>query len=268
MYNYYALYKLLLCKRKEASSEQMKLNGRLMMIVNKIPYCRILTDVGTDHAYIPIYAVMNGLCEKALALDLRTGPLKMADGNIRRYKLENSIETRLGNGLEPVLPSECDVIVVAGMGGLLMTDILSASVEKAQKAQLLLLQPNNAADALRKWLYENGFDIIEEELVLDAGKLYCMISAKWTGVAVIKDEFAYFIGERLLEGKDPLLQSYFSRKLKELEVIIEGRSRSDPDKSRDAAGMSGMDTAACIYIRNRLLDYIANNSLKGGDSSW
>lgn len=226
------------------------------MIVNKIPNCRILTDIGTDHAYIPIYAVMNNLCEKALAADLRIGPLKMAHANIAQYGLENSIETRLGNGLEPILLSECDVIVVAGMGGLLIADILSVSVEKAKKAQMLLLQPNNAADTLRKWLYENGFDIIKEELVLDAGKLYCVISSKWTGVTVKKDEFAYYIGEKLLEGKDPLLQSYLSRKLKELETIIEGRSRSNPDKGHDAAGMSGMDTAACIYIRNRLYTLI------------
>lgn len=240
----------------------MKLNDRLMMIADKIPHCRTVADVGTDHAYIPIYAVKNTLCDKALAVDLRSGPLKIAYTNIKRYGLENDIETRLGNGLEPILHSECDVIVIAGMGGQLIRDILSASIQKAQKAQLLLLQPNNAADALRKWLYESGFDIVDEMLAMDAGKLYCLISAKWTGMMIKKDEFTYFIGEKLFEGNEHLLQSYLTKKMKELEVIIAGRSRSDPDKDGEATGMTGMDTATCIYIRNRLFGYLTRRGRK------
>ncbi len=236
----------------------MKLNDRLKMIADKIPHCRTLIDVGTDHAYIPIYAMKNGLCEKALAVDLRAGPLKMAYDNIRRVQLENNIETRLGSGLEPILHEECDVIVIAGMGGNLIKKILLISFEKVQKAQLLLLQPNNAANVLRKWLYESGFEIVEETLVLDAGKLYCLMSAKWTGRIVEKGHFEYYIGEKLFTGNDPLLRRYLSKKLNELEVIIAGRDRSDPAKGREDKGMAGLDTATCIDIRNRLREYMEN----------
>lgn len=236
----------------------MKLNDRLKMIADKIPHCRTLIDVGTDHAYIPIYAMKNGLCEKALAVDLRAGPLKMAYDNIKRVQLENNIETRLGNGLEPILHEECDVIVIAGMGGILIKKILLISFEKVQKAQLLLLQPNNAANVLRKWLYESGFEIVEETLVLDAGKLYCLLSTKWTGRVVEKGHFAYYIGEKLFTGNDPLLRRYLSKKLNELEVIIAGRDRSDPAKGSEVKGMTGLDTATCIDIRNRLHDYMEN----------
>jgi tRNA (adenine22-N1)-methyltransferase len=97
----------------------MKLNKRLMMIAGKIPKCHTLADIGTDHAYIPIYAVKNQLCEKALAADLREGPLKMALENIRRCGTADKIEIRLGNGLEPIIYNEIDVIVVAGMVDLL-----------------------------------------------------------------------------------------------------------------------------------------------------
>jgi tRNA (adenine22-N1)-methyltransferase len=239
----------------------MKLNERLTMIAANIPNCRILTDVGTDHAYIPIYAVKNYLCEKAIAVDLREGPLNIANKNIKRRGLENSIETRQGNGLEPISLSESDVIVIAGMGGSLIRDILSAATEKVQKARLMLLQPNNAADALRKWLYESGFSIVEEKLALDAGKLYCLICAKWTGSAEKGDEFAYYIGEKLFKGNDPLLQRYLNKKLKELEVIIEGRSRAQKERNFEASGVTGMDTAVCIEIRNRLFDYIAKSKL-------
>ena len=99
----------------------LKLNARLEMIAERIPKCRILADVGTDHAYIPIYAVKNGYCRKSLAVDLREGPLGMASANIKRYGLGEFIETRLGNGLEPITLDECDVVVIAGMGGSLIT---------------------------------------------------------------------------------------------------------------------------------------------------
>lgn len=240
----------------------MKLSERLATIAELIPRCGILSDIGTDHAFIPIFAVENGLCERAIAADLRKGPLEMAEANIRRHGLESRIELRLGNGLEPVRPEECDVIVIAGMGGLLIRDILSSAHEKSNRASLLLLQANNAVDALRKWLYENGYEVLEEKLISDAGKLYSLIKSKWTGVPAIKGEFELYIGERIFEGNDVLLGMYLQKKLKELEVIIEGRSRSDPEKNRYTNEDSVMDTATCIRIRDRLAEYLGKSGLQ------
>jgi tRNA (adenine22-N1)-methyltransferase len=240
----------------------MKLSGRLGAIAELIPKCGILSDIGTDHAYIPIFAVENKLCERALAADLRKGPLEMAEANIRKHGLESRIELRLGNGLEPIRPEECDVIVMAGMGGLLIRDILSSEPDKTNHASLLLLQANNAVDALRKWLYENGYDILEEKLISDAGKLYSLIKSKWTGVPVAKDEFDIYIGEKIFEGNEALLGEYLQKKLKELEVIIEGRSRSDPEKDRYVNEDRVMDTATCKRIRDRLVDYLGKSDLQ------
>ena len=234
----------------------MRLNGRLKMIADHIPQCVTLTDVGTDHAYIPIYATKIGLCEKALAADLRAGPLKMASNNIKKYGLADKIETRLGDGLKPVLLNECDVIVIAGMGGPLIRDILSTSIEKAKRARVLLLQPNNAVEALRMWLYEYGFLIENEHLTRDAGKLYILFQAKWNNSPIIKDEFTYYIGDKIFEGNEEYLQSYLKKKLIELEVIIEGRSRSDPQKGRINEEESGMSTETCVVIRDRLKDHL------------
>jgi tRNA (adenine22-N1)-methyltransferase len=172
------------------------------------------------------------------------------------------IELRLGNGLEPIRPEECDVIVIAGMGGLLIRDILSSEPEKTKHASLLLLQANNAVDALREWLYENGYEVLEEKLIGDAGKLYCLIKSKWAGVPVIKDEFELYVGERIFEGNDALLGQYLQKRLKELEVIIEGRSRSDPEKKRYENEDSVMDTATCVRIRDRLADYLSKRDLQ------
>lgn len=231
----------------------MKLSKRLKMIADQIPYCNILTDVGTDHAYIPIFAVKSGLCRKALALDLRAGPLRFAESNIKKHGLLYKIETRIGEGLEPVRPDECDVIVIAGMGGILIREILNSSMEKAQKAKLLILQPNNAAEALRQWLYENGFDIEHEHLTMDSGKLYVAIQSRWTGQSVKKDEFTYYIGEKIFEGNEKYIQSYLRKKLGELNVIIEGRNKSKTSKARMDKNESGISTENCIMIRDKIL---------------
>ncbi len=234
----------------------MELKGRLKAIANQIPHCSILADVGTDHAYIPIYAVKNNLCKRALAADLRPGPLKRASANIGRYGLTDRIETRLGDGLEPILLHECDTVTIAGMGGVLIRDILSASLVKAQAAETLLLQPNNAVEALRKWLYESGFDIMDEIIAFDAGKLYCIIKARWLNQPCMKDEFAYYIGEKIFEGNELYLDKYLLKKLKELEVIIEGRALSVTEKECDVKNGVGLATKDCIFIRDKLVEYL------------
>ncbi len=238
----------------------MRLNGRLKMIADHIPQCGILTDIGTDHAFIPIYAVKKGLCEKALAADLRAGPLKMASNNIMKNGLSDRIETRMGDGLEPILLNECEVIVIAGMGGTLIRDILAGSVEKAQVARVLLLQANTAVETLRRWLYENGFIIEQEHLALDAGKYYVVIEAKWVGCPEKKDEITCYIGEKIFEGNEEHLQRYLMKKLREVEVIIEGRSRSDPQKYHSGLEENGLSTSSYILIRDRLMKYIENYS--------
>jgi len=237
----------------------MRLNGRLKMIADRIPQCGILADIGTDHAFIPVYAVKNGLCKKALAADLRAGPLKMASNNINKHGLSDRIETRMGYGLEPILLNECEVIVIAGMGGALIRDILSGSIEKSQKARILLLQANTAIDTLRRWLYENGFVIEREHLALDAGKYYVLIESKWTGRQEKKDEFTLFIGEKIFEGNEEHLHRYLLKKLREVEIIIEGRSRSDPRKNHNYDEGNELSTHSCIMIRNRLKEYLGKN---------
>ncbi len=235
----------------------MKLKGRLKLITDSIPPCGLLVDIGTDHAYIPIYSTLLGICKRALAADLRPGPLKRAQENIKKYGQEDLIETRLSDGLESIEVEECEVIVIAGMGGPLIRRILSDSISKAQIATRLLLQPNNAADALRRWLYENGFEICRERLVEDSSKLYCLIEAHWTGERTTKEDYYCYIGEKVLSDNEPLLlERYLVKKLNELNTIISGRAKSDADKIQRIEEETSMDTAVCIEIRDRLVTFI------------
>lgn len=204
----------------------MRLKGRLGLIAEKIPRCGILADIGTDHAHIPVFAVLNGICEKAVATDIKRGPVDIAKKNIRRHGLQEKIETRLGNGLEPINGQKVDVIVIAGMGGTLMQEILSAGYETAWKAGLLILQPMNAIELVRKWLNENGFGITDEALAREGNKIYNIICAKWTGTAEKLDEFYNYLGFVLINGTDPHLKYYLEKKLKQFDIIIDGKKKA------------------------------------------
>lgn len=212
----------------------MKLKGRLKLIADKIPECNVLCDIGTDHGYIPVYAVLNNLCRKAIACDVKKGPLQFAKENIRKYDLEKIIEVRCGDGLEPIRADEADVIIIAGMGGTLIKNILNKGIEKAKAVKSLIIQPMNSLDEVRRWLYSNSFEIADEELVNEGEKIYNVIMANWTGVRNSVREVDYHIGRKLVEKKDRLLPKLLERKIKQTQHILsqmENKSVKDASKN-------------------------------------
>ena len=143
--------------------------------------CDVLGDVGTDHALVPIYMVENGLCTKAIASDLNQGPLRKASDNVRRSGLRDKITLRLGEGLTPYVPGDCDVYVIAGMGGTLIAEILEQSPEVAHRADKLILQPNTCRAELRRFLNENGYEILDEDCAAEKKHIYVFLTVKYTG---------------------------------------------------------------------------------------
>ena len=208
----------------------MELKGRLFMIASFVPKCDCLCDVGTDHGYIPVYLVQKGICNKALAMDINEGPIEAASENIRHFSLEDKIKTRLGNGLEPLNPGEADVIVIAGMGGILIKAILEASLEKAKLSQTLILQPMNAIEVLREWLYCNGFEIEDEALTNEDIKIYNAIKVKWTGAKTHYEIIDCYIGRHLVEKGGDLFKTFIKRKINQASKVIAGlKKSSEPD---------------------------------------
>lgn len=204
----------------------MELRGRLGAIADRIPKCNILADIGTDHAYIPLYAIMKSICRKAVAADVKKGPVEIAKRNIKRYGLEDRIESRLGSGLEPLGENEAEVIVIAGMGGVLIQEILANRIQTARNARLLILQPMNMLEVLRKWLNDNGFEICDETLAEETGKIYNILIVKWTGNTEQLSNFHCYIGKGLVNRKDSLFKRYAENKLKLLNVRIEGMQKA------------------------------------------
>lgn len=155
----------------------MMLTDRLEKIAECIE-CATLADIGTDHGYIPIYAVKNGRCERAIACDVNKGPLKSADENIATYGLSDKIETRLSDGLDALRTSEADTIVIAGMGGFLIRDILERGADRIDENTILILQPMVAVPELREYLCTHGYNIYDERLSREGGKFYNILCVK------------------------------------------------------------------------------------------
>ena len=208
----------------------MDLKGRLKLIAEKVPECDLMCDVGTDHAYIPIYTVSKNISKKAIASDVRKGPIAIAEENIKGVGLQDRIEVRLGSGLKTLAEGEADTIVIAGMGGVLIRDILEDDFKKACSAKTLILQPMNAIEALREWLCLNGFEITDEELVSEGEKIYNVIVSRWTGNRIEEPDIFYYIGRKLIEKPDPLLRVLLNKRLGQIGKICEEMRNTREDK--------------------------------------
>lgn len=237
----------------------MELKGRLRLIAEKVPVCETICDIGTDHGYLPINLILKKVCKKAIAADIKPGPLKAAQYNIENYKMTELIETRLGDGLEPIIAGEADVIIIAGMGGILIKDIIKREIEKAKVSRALILQPMNALEILREWLYENGFEILDEKMINEGEKIYDVLSVKWSGENKEYDKFYNYIGLKLIENKDPLLSKYIEKWSRQLKKAIIEMEESDEKVSEIRKKYIWL-----LENMNRTLDIIK----KGGNNGY
>ena len=149
------------------------ISKRLELVASFVPQGAILLDVGSDHAYLPIELVERGKIESAIAGEVVEGPYQSAVKNVEAHGLKEKIQVRLANGLaafEEV--DKVSVITIAGMGGRLIAKILEEGLDKLANVERLILQPNNREDDLRIWLQENGFQVVAESILEEAGKFY------------------------------------------------------------------------------------------------
>ena len=203
----------------------MNLGSRLQGIANYVLPNKVFADIGTDHAYLPIYLIKNGIVKKAIAGDYNQGPYEAAKKAVLNYNLAGKIEVRLGNGLTVLAEGEADIVAIAGMGGTTIVEILSAKLNLAQQVQRLILQPMNNAQGVRLWLSQNSFKIVAEDLVLDEGKLYEIIVAE-KGIEAIVEEILYEIGPKLWEKKHSLLEQHLNKLLNKAKSIYKSLNHS------------------------------------------
>lgn len=209
----------------------INLQGRLLLAASMLEGCERPADIGTDHAYIPIYLVQSGKYPKVIATDVKKGPLLKAAKNIDKYQLSDRIELRLGDGIKPIGEGECDAFIIAGMGGVVISEILEASLETVKKARVLVLQPVYTDAVLREYLFQKGFRIDTEVLVRDEGRIYVVIRAFHDGLIRQDESLYYHIGRALFEQQDPLLKVYLERRIRIQAKIVHGLEKAQqPDK--------------------------------------
>ncbi|MFB5189950.1 tRNA (adenine(22)-N(1))-methyltransferase [Alicyclobacillus fastidiosus] len=236
----------------------MTLSKRLQTIVDDVPKASVLADIGTDHAFIPIYAIQVGRVEHAIATDLRSGPLQKARENVAKYGLRDVIELRLGDGLDALQPGEADVIVSAGIGGHVHTAMLRAGLDVAKAAKRIIFQPMNAGHLLRQSLDELGFHLVCERLVLEDDRVYEILVAEPAEAPdPIYDDVrhdtdllaqAYTYGPMLMREKSGLYRLRIQREIEKLQSVLHSVQQSDNDAARERAAELMTDVEKLVML--------------------
>lgn len=249
----------------------VKLSERLMKIASYVETGERVADIGTDHGLLPFYLLENEISPHVVLCDINEGPMEKARQNANARYPGTSFDMRIGNGLSQVKAGEVDTVVIAGMGGKLIIDILSAEPEKTNSIRKFILQPRNAAPALRRWLIENQFTIANEKLAWERGRICEIIVAasaaagedrvnvpkmksmplscscdvaksmdSWAMEYELSDE----ISPLLISGHEPLLITWIEMKLEKEQAILhklieygneQGKQKINETKARIAA---------------------------------
>jgi tRNA (adenine22-N1)-methyltransferase len=197
----------------------MKISPRLECTAKLVKKGSFPADIGTDHAYIPIYLITEGVCDRAIATDVRLGPLERAEKNIRLYGLKDRIFIRQGSGLSPVNRGEIDCAIISGMGGYLICDIMENGKAIADSIDYFILQPIQAPEVLREYLYNNNYKIIDEKLAEEDAKIYQVMTVEH-GNDTVEDEIYFEIGKKLIENNDPFLVEFINKKIDDVKKVM------------------------------------------------
>lgn len=160
-------------------------------------------DIGSDHALLPIYVCLHDPNAKAIAGEVNKGPYQQAKENVNRYQLNHMIDVRLGNGLAVVRPNEINELIIAGMGGSLISSILENDRDKLSTVNKVILQPNIHARKVRQWLMKNGFCITDETIVKENGHFYEIMIGQPSQVTLLTNDISEQREKELIFG--PLL---------------------------------------------------------------
>lgn len=206
----------------------MRLDDRLQALADFVPEGSRVADVGTDHAYLALELIKSGRADFVVASDKNSGPLEAANRSVREQGWDDKISIRQGDGLAVLKPGEVDTVCIAGMGGVLMTEILTAGAAVVKKLRRLVLQPMNGTAELRRWLYRHAWHIADETLAVDDGRIYEIVCAE-KGREKMPDALTLLLGPKLWEKKPPLLRHHIEQLLFQTRRI-----KGDMDKSSGA----------------------------------
>ncbi len=209
----------------------IKLSTRLLCVARLVGKCECFLDIGTDHAYLPAYLIENSVAVRAIASDINPNPLKNARSTLESEGLSDRVELRLSDGFENIKPYEATQIAVAGMGGIMIAEMLEKTAWLKNEKYHLVLQPMTHFEDVRRALNENGFEILREQTAMEGKRVYLVISAQYTGKTETKPAYWYYVGS-LLNSKEKSDIAFCSKVIKALTKKYEG--------SKDAAALEAL----------------------------
>lgn len=205
----------------------MPLNPRLQALADLVDAGERVADIGTDHAYVPIELVQTSRIAFGIASDIGVGPSENARTNIQAAGLAAQIEVRVGPGLETIeLKDSISTVVIAGMGGKLITAILENALRAGKKFQTLILEANINEPLVREWLMEHEYEIIAETIVEDERHVYEIVKAKLTNKQQILTEAQLLFGPKLLEERNSVFENKWRKRLNYLENLAQNLKKA------------------------------------------
>jgi len=228
-------------------NKNIKLDPRLSLAASFVKG-KIVADIGTDHAYIPIFLLTSGKCNYAIASDINEGPLMRAKANAVSYGVDNKIYFGLTDGLRGLPLEEKGVtdIVICGMGGELIASIIEASEYAKRKDVNLILQPMSSIDELRGYLADSGFEIKDEGICTSAGKLYQCINCSYTGEKYSLSASELALGKiNITKGNSsPYFAPLLKRLIEQTRYIILGKQKGGNDAEKEKQLLSELEAIA------------------------
>ncbi len=207
-----------------------KIDRRLLAAASFVRPGAVFADIGTDHAYLPVFLIASGIVERAIAADINRGPLERAGENIAASGFADRIETRLTDGLSGLDGLSLTDIAVCGMGGELIARIIENAAFVRDPKIRLILQPMTKAEVLREYLISHGFRIVDEALA-ESDRVYQVICVEFCGENDTYSDIELLLGRHNLERGDALLQTLSATLKRTLATRIEGKRVSGQDTS-------------------------------------
>lgn len=205
----------------------MELTPRLETIARQVPQGAILADVGTDHALLPVWLLLEGRISRAIASDLREGPLSRAKETVEQHGVADRVSLRLCDGLSGIQAGEADVVAIAGMGG----ETIAAILEQApwtKEHTLLLLQPMTSFPDLRKWLLDHGYTVEKETICQEGSRMYTILTVRG-GQDTPMTAAELWVGRN---RPQPLRRAYLTVMEGKVRRALEGqRASANPDQA-------------------------------------
>lgn len=204
-----------------------------------------MADIGSDHAYLPLYLSQQKQIQSAIAGEVNEGPFRGAERNVRAHGFQDTISVRKGDGLAVLNPGEVDVITVSGMGGGTIKEILAAGEAKLTGVSRLVLSPQGDGDTLRRWLLERGWKIVEEDMLVEDEQIYEIVVFE-RGEMKIDDPLALEFGPLLLGRKHPLLAERMDYEIGKIDRALRGIEK--------AKGETGQEKKHALLARREQLE--------------